>query len=173
MTIAALASGQAEDSAPLEGALAGKMTLVDVKLTDKKEEVPVTVLRRGAGLYGLLQNGTISAAQVKAAEKWARDYETGVEGATDPERYRSGRRGDIHDMMIARAQAVARYEGVRRSLGRRASDMLTLLVIEGLSVSRIAMHYQRDRKQIVGAIDLLLEQLVEYFDCNAVRIKIV
>ncbi len=124
----------------------------------------LNVYRCCVGLYGLRRSGAIDDAQVAAAEMWARDYETGVLGASDPELAGNCGRGDVHDMMLARAAASERYSYIRAALGRAGERLLILLMIEGLSMSAMGERLQQDRKTIAGALVLLLEQLVEQYD---------
>lgn len=60
--------------------------------------------------------------------------------------------------------AVTRCESVRRNLGRYAADLLVLLVLDGLPVSRIAAIYGKSRHNVAGAVSLLLDQLSGYYD---------
>lgn len=166
MTTAAEATRPIEEAVPMQGAWKNRIALAE--LDQGKDRPPTNVLRRGAGLYGLLRSGTITQRHVDAAQRWARDFETGIMGASDPERRGSGG-GDIHDMLIARSAAVTRCENVRRSLGRYASDLLVLLVLDGLSLGKIAEHYGKNRQGITGAAELLLEQLADYYEENSVH----
>ncbi|AQS88251.1 hypothetical protein AA101099_1792 [Neoasaia chiangmaiensis NBRC 101099] len=151
-----------EQCAPFEGA--SEKTLIFVDLTRKDGQDARIVARRGAGLYGLLKNQTITEAHVAAAECWAKDYETGVMGASDPDRARHSKRGDIHDMMIARSAAMGRCQAVKKNLGALAEQYLIWLTIDGLSMSALAAKAGKDRKLVTGAVEFLLEQLVEFFD---------
>ena len=160
MTTAAEATRPIEEAVPMQGAWKNRIALAE--LEQGKDRLPTNVLRRGAGLYGLLRSGTITQRHVDAAQRWARDFETGIMGATDPERRGSGG-GDIHDMLIARSAAVARCESVRRTLGCYASDLLILLVLDGLSLAKISEHYGKNRQNITGASELALEQLSLYY----------
>lgn len=164
MTTAAEATRPIEDAVPMQGAWKNRIALAE--LEQEKDRPPTNVLRRGAGLYGLLRSGTITQRHVDAAQKWARDFETGIMGAADPERRGSGGGGDAHDNLIARSAAVTRCENIRRTLGRYASDILVLLVLDGLSPGKIAEHYGKNRQGITGAAELLLEQLADYYEGN-------
>ena len=161
MTTAAEATRPIEEAVPMQGAWKNRIALAE--LDQGKDRPPIEVLRRGAGLYGLLHSGTITQRHVDAAQRWARDFETGIMGAADPERRGTGG-GDIHDMLIARSAAVARCETIRRTLGNYASDLLVLLVIDGLSLGKLAEHYGKNRQLIKGSIELLLEQLAEIYN---------
>ena len=161
MTTATEATRPIEEAVPMQGAWKNRIALAE--LEQGKDRPPTNVLRRGAGLYGLLRSGTITRRHVDAAQRWARDFETGIMSASDPERRRSGG-GDIHDMLIARSAAVARCESIRRTFGRYASDLLVLLVIDGLSLGKIAAHYGKNRQSMTGAAELVLEQLSDYYE---------
>lgn len=121
-------------------------------------------LRSSGALYTLRKSGAIEDRHVAAAEMWARDYETGILGARDPEAGKSGAKSDIEYAMISRAAAVSRCEAVRRNLGASSQHFLQSMMIDGLSVNQMHMAMRKDRKRISGAIELLLEQLVELYD---------
>ena len=161
MTTATEATRPIEEAVPMQGAWKNRIALAE--LDQGKDRPPIEVLRRGAGLYGLLRSGTITQRHVDAAQRWARDFETGIMGASDPERRGSGA-GDAHDNLIARAEAVTRCENIRRTFGRYASDILILLVLDGLSLGKIAEHYGKNRQGITGAAELVLEQLADYYE---------
>ena len=148
-----------ENIIPMLGAWADRFTMT----TEGKGKEQFDVMRRGVGLYSLLHSGTITQRHVEAAQSWARDVETGIMGAADPERRSTGQ-GTLEDMLIARSAAVTRCESVRRNLGRYAADLLVLLVIDGLPVSRIAQMYGKSRHNVAGAVSLLLDQLSDYYD---------
>lgn len=153
-----------EEIVPMMGAWAERITFAELE----KNKKTVEVMRRGVGLYSLLRSGTIRQWHVDAAQRWARDFETGIMGASDPERRSTGQ-GTLEDMMLARSAAVARCEGVRRTLGRYAADLLVLLVLDGLSVARIAEMYGKNRQSMTGAVELLLEQLGDYYEANQIH----
>ncbi|GAP24016.1 hypothetical protein GLF_0898 [Gluconobacter frateurii NBRC 101659] len=153
-----------EEIVPMLGAWAERITFAELE----KNKKTVEVMRRGVGLYSLLRSGTIRQWHVDAAQRWARDFETGIMGAADPERRSTGQ-GTLEDMMLARSAAVARCEGVRRTLGRYAADLLVLLVLDGLSVARIAEIYGKNRQSMTGAVELLLEQLGDYYEINQIH----
>ena len=160
MTTAAEATQEVrEDIVPLVGAWNNRFTFTELDWKNRKIEV----IRRGVGLYSLLRSGKIKQCHVNVAERWARDFETGIMGAADPERRSTGQ-GTLEDMLLARSAAVSRCEGVRRVLGRYAADLLVLLVLDGLSVSKIAELYGKDRHGMSGAIELLLDQLADYYE---------
>ncbi|MFT8480201.1 hypothetical protein [Gluconobacter oxydans] len=164
MTIASKATEEVrEDIVPLVGAWNNRFTFTELDLG--KNRPSIEVIRRGVGLYSLLRNGTITQRHVDGAQRWARDFETGIMGAADPERRSTGQ-GTLEDMMLARSAAVTRCEGVRRTLGRYASDLLVLLVLDGLSVAKIAELYGKNRQGMTGAVELLLEQLADYYEGN-------
>lgn len=95
---------------------------------------------------------------------WARDYETGVEGARDPEAGKSGAKSDIEYALLSRAAAVTRCQAVERNLGKISMRFMIAMMVDGLSVNQMEQQMKKDRKKIAGAIELLLEQLVELYD---------
>jgi len=164
MTIASKATEEVrEDIVPLVGSWNNRFTFTELDLG--KNRPSIEVIRRGVGLYSLLRNGTITQRHVDCAQRWARDFETGIMGAADPERRSTGQ-GTLEDMMLARSAAVTRCEGVRRTLGRYAADLLVLLVLDGLSIAKIAELYGKNRQGMTGAVELLLEQVADYYDTN-------
>lgn len=163
MTTAAEATQEVrEDIVPLVGAWNNRFTFTELDLGKNRK---IEVIRRGVGLYSLLRSGKITQHHVNAAERWARDFETGIMGAADPERRSTGQ-GTLEDMLLARSAAVTRCEGVRRTLGRYAADLLVLLVLDGLSIAKIAELYGKNRQGMTGAVELLLEQVADYYDTN-------
>ncbi|MDN7350544.1 hypothetical protein [Acetobacter senegalensis] len=127
-------------------------------------------MRSLGALYILRKSGAIQDRHVAAAEMWLRDYETGILGARDPRAGKSGRKSDIEYAMLSRAAAVSRCLAVQRSLGKASMQFLKLFMIDCLSVSQISGMINKDRKKISGAIELLLEQLVELYDSFPGRI---
>lgn len=103
-------------------------------------------------------------AHVVCANMWARDYETGILGASDPERDATGKQGDIHDVMLARAAASARCDHIRRAIGRVGENLLIMLMIDGLPIDEMAARLARDKRKVSGAAALVLEQAVELYD---------
>lgn len=164
MTTAVMALADETNILPLVGAWENRFTLTELK----EGKTTFEVLRRGAGLFSLLRSGTITQRHVDSAQKWARDVETGIMGAADPERRSTGQ-GTLEDCLLARSAAVARCEGVRRNLGRYAADLLVLLVIDGLSLARIAQIYGKNRQVMTGSVELMLDQLADYYEGNHVN----
>ncbi|MCI1796583.1 hypothetical protein NKW44_14710 [Acetobacter lovaniensis] len=62
-----------------------KGDVTEVYVQEHQNLPPQKRLRSSGALYALRRAGTITDAHVAAAEHWARDYETGVLGARDPE----------------------------------------------------------------------------------------
>ena len=83
-----------------------KGDVTQVYVQEHESLPPVKRYRSSGALYALRRAGTITDAHVAAAELWARDYETGVLGARDPEACKSGGRSDPHTIMQARAASV-------------------------------------------------------------------
>ncbi|KXV75874.1 hypothetical protein AD954_14020 [Acetobacter cerevisiae] len=121
-------------------------------------------MRASGALYTLFRSGAILERHVAAAEMWARDYETGILGARDPEAGRSGGKSDIEYALLSRAAAVTRCRAVEYTLGKVSMRFMIAMMIDGLSVNQMEQQMKKDRKKIAGAIELLLEQLVELYD---------
>ncbi|MCP1247276.1 hypothetical protein NKW54_15290 [Acetobacter cerevisiae] len=139
----------------------GDIVLADIK--DQRGRV-TTHMRSSGALYTLHKSGAIEDRHVAAAEMWARDYETGILVARDPDAGKSGGKSDIEYAMLSRAAAVTRCESVRRCLGAASQRFLVLMMIDGLSVNQMRIELKQDHKKVAGAIELLLEQLVELYD---------
>lgn len=133
-------------------------------LVETAGQAPQKAYRSSGALYTLQKSGAIKDCHVAAAEMWARDYETGILGARDPEAGKSGAKSDIEYAMLSRAAAVSRCQVVERSLGKVSMRFMMLMMVEGLSVRQITEQMCKDRQRIAGAIELLLEQLVELYD---------
>lgn len=140
-----------------------KGDVTEVYVQEHQNLPPEKRLRSSGALYALRCAGTITDAHVAAAEHWARDYETGVLGARDPEAGRKGGVPDPHTIMLSRAAAVTRCEYVRKALGQVGETFLRQMMVDGMSVQAIAEAKRTHKLRVSGAIDLLLEQLVEAY----------
>lgn len=141
-----------------------KGDVTEVYVQEQEKQPPEKRYRSSGALYALRRAGTITDAHVAAAELWARDYETGVLGARDPEAGRKGGLADPHTIMLARAAAVSRCEYVRKALGTVGETLLLRMMIDGMSVQAIAEAGSTHKLRVSGAIELVLEQLVEVLD---------
>lgn len=141
-----------------------KDDVTEVYVQDQEKQPPEKRYRSSGALYALRRAGTITDAHVAAAELWARDYETGVLGARDPEAGRKGGVADPHTIMLARAAAVSRCEYVRKALGAVGETLLRRMMIDGMSVQAIAEAGSTHKLRVSGALELLLDQLVEVLD---------
>lgn len=141
-----------------------KGDVTEVYVEEQKGQPPQRRFRSSGALYALRRAGTITDAHVAAAELWARDYETGVLGARDPEAGRKGGVADPHTIMLARAAAVSRCEYVRKGLGETGEMLLRQIMLGGMSVNALAAEKITHKFKISGAIELLLEQLLERYD---------
>ncbi|MFT9425495.1 MAG: hypothetical protein ABF570_10220 [Acetobacter syzygii] len=140
-----------------------KGDVTEVYVQECQNLPPEKRLRSSGALYALRRAGTITDAHVAAAEHWARDYETGVLGARDPEAGSKGGVPDLHTIMLSRAAAVTRCEYVRKALGKVGETFLRQMMVDGMSVQAIAGAKGTHKLRVSGAIDLLLEQLVEVY----------
>jgi hypothetical protein len=140
-----------------------KGDVTEVYVQEHQNLPPEKRLRSSGALYALRRAGTITDAHVAAAEHWARDYETGVLGARDPEAGRKGGVPDLHTIMLSRAAAVTRCEYVRKALGQVGETFLRQMMVDGMSVQAIADLKGCNKLKVSGAIDMLLEQLCELY----------
>lgn len=139
----------------------GDITQVFVldKNSDDYDEV-----RRSCGLlYSMRRAGKISDAAVAAAEHWARDYETGILGARDPEKSRQCGLPDAEYAILSRVAAADRYRYVKFCIGTVGETLLYKMMVEGLSIVQMSSAMNKDRNRLGGAIELLLEQLAEVY----------
>ncbi|MCP1231742.1 hypothetical protein [Acetobacter indonesiensis] len=144
-----------------------KGDVTEVYVQEQEKQPPEKRYRSSGALYALRRAGTITDAHVAAAELWARDYETGVLGARDPEAGRKGGVADPHTIMLARAAAVSRCEYVRKALGTVGETLLRRMMIDGMSVQAIAEAGSTHKLRVSGALEMLLDQLVEVLDLMA------
>ncbi|MFW7268815.1 hypothetical protein ACMAUO_12700 [Gluconacetobacter sp. Hr-1-5] len=160
---AAVSQGQRATATPTPERLArGEVEIV--RLDPKDAVGAINVYRTCPALYALRRAKAIDKAHVVCANMWARDYETGILGASDPERETTGKGGDLHDVMLARAAASARCELIRKAIGRVGENLLIMLLIDGFPLDEMARRLARDTRKISGATGLVLEQIVELYD---------
>lgn len=139
----------------------GDITSVYIEDPICKSEQPC--LRSSGAVYALQKKGTLSDAQVAAAEQWARDYETGILGARDPESSKQSGKPDHEYCMLSRIRAADRCLYIRERIGPLGEKFLTDLMVNGLSVQKISEKHGKRRERIAGAIDFCLEQLADLY----------
>lgn len=123
----------------------------------------VPVMRSSGALYALHKSGTLTDAQVTAAELWARDYETGVLGGRDPEAGAGGGCPDPEYALLSRVAASSRCSWVNERIGQCGVRLMISLMIDGLSVSAMSTQDGKPRTRITGMIEMLLDQLAEAY----------
>ncbi|BAU38292.1 hypothetical protein APT_01210 [Acetobacter pasteurianus NBRC 101655] len=133
-------------------------------------------LRVGA-VYALHKVGSISDAQLRAAEDWARDYETGILGGKDPQASKQCGKSDAEYAILSRIAAADRCRYIEKCLGKVSEGILIKVMIECLSLNEMALAIstldedgkpkkeakRHDKRRLAGMIDLLLEQLAEAY----------
>ncbi|ALR88232.1 hypothetical protein [Acetobacter pasteurianus] len=125
---------------------------------------PAVEVSSSCGLLNKLHtSGVIGDAEVAAAQMWARDYETGIMGAKDPEASSKGGKPDPEYVLLARMHGTERCRYIREHLGKRSEEFLYSFLIDHMSISQVAGQRKRDRRQISGAIELLLGQLADVY----------
>lgn len=125
---------------------------------------PAVEVSSSCGLLNKLHtSGVIGDAEVAAAQMWARDYETGILGGNDPEASSKGGSPDPEYALLSRIAAADRCRYVVKCLGKRSEDFLYSFLIDHMSISQVAGQRKRDRRQISGAIELLLGQLADVY----------
>lgn len=123
----------------------------------------VPVIRSSGALYALRKSGTLTDAQVTAAELWARDYETGVLGGRDPEAGTGSGCPDPEYALLSRVAASSRCSWVNERIGKCGVSLMISLMIDGLSVSAISTQEEKPRARITGMIEFLLDQVAEAY----------
>lgn len=123
----------------------------------------VPVIRSSGALYALHKSGTLTDAQVTAAELWARDYETGVLGGRDPEAGTGSGCPDPEYALLSRVAASSRCSWVNERIGQCGVILMISLMIDGLSVSAISTQEEKPRARITGMIEFLLDQVAEAY----------
>ncbi|MCP1246717.1 hypothetical protein NKW54_12305 [Acetobacter cerevisiae] len=123
----------------------------------------VPVIRSSGALYALRKSGTLTDAQVTAAELWARDYETGVLGGRDPEAGTGSGCPDPEYALLSRVAASSRCSWVNERIGKCGVSLMISLMIDGLSVSAISTQEEKPRARISGMIEFLLDQVAEAY----------
>lgn len=132
------------------------------KIKDRSgKDVPV--IRSSGALYALHKSGTLTDAQVTAAELWARDYETGILGGRDPEAGTGSGCPDPEYALLSRVAASSRCSWVNERIGKCGVSLMIALMIDGLSVSAISAQDGKPRTRITGMIEMLLDQLAEAY----------
>lgn len=157
-----------------------KSDVTTVEVTFNKRSRPHICSRVGA-VYALHAGKSISDAQLRAAEDWARDYETGVLGGKDPLASRQCGCPDAEYAILSRIAAVDRCRYIKGKLGAYSEQLLIRVMIDGLSLGDMALAIHKpqenadgsvkepaatrhDRLRVAGMIYLLLEQLSEAYD---------
>ena len=124
--------------------------------------------RVASSLYLLHRSRKIGGAEVAAAERWYRDWITGIEGARDPDQARSSG-ADQHSAMLARVAAATRCRAIRAALGLCGEIRLRLLMVEQLSFTAMARQLAArgeepiDRNAMSAQTQFLLRQLAERY----------
>ncbi|MFT9016433.1 MAG: hypothetical protein ABF990_11945 [Acetobacter sp.] len=151
------------DIKPTDERLA-KGDVTESLIDDPVNGFSVARARSSGALYALRRTGTLTDAHVTAAERWARDYETGVLGGADPEASRQCGRADVEYALLSRIGAADRCRHVRGCLGVAAEILLIRLMIDGMSISAVSAHTGKSRERLAGAVEMVLEQLTEVYD---------
>lgn len=153
-----------------------KCDFTDVEVRLKKNGKAHYSLRVGA-VYALHKVGSISDAQLRAAEDWARDYETGILGGKDPQASKQCGKPDAEYAILSRIAAADRCRYIEKCLGKVSEGILIKVMIECLSLNEMALAIstqdeddkpkkeakRHDKRRLAGMIDLLLEQLAEAY----------
>lgn len=123
-------------------------------------------LRSSGALYALRRAGTITDAHVAAAESWARDYETGILGARDPEASKKCGCADAEYALLSRIAAAGRCRHVKCCIGVSGERLLLCIMIQGLSISNLSADTGKPRARLTGAIEIILEQISDIYNNN-------
>lgn len=153
-----------------------KSDVTTVEVTFGKRSKPHMCSRVGA-VYALHAGRSISDAQLRAAEDWTRDYETGILGGKDPLASKQSGCPDAEYAILSRIAAVDRCRYIKGKLGAYSEQLLIRVMIEGLSLHNMAVAIAKDKNEslrdplvnrhdklrVAGMIDLLLGQLADAY----------
>ena len=129
---------------------------------------PALAVRRVVGAVGLMwKKGEIEDAEHAAAERWYRDYATGVLGGRDPKEGRCTGGADAHDVQIARLSATTRSIAARRVIGFCGEVRMKAVMVDELTfvaaASRLMPGKSGGERLIKAQVELILKQLVEHY----------
>ena len=115
----------------------------------------------------MYRHGQIDDDERAAANRWHRDYVTGLLGAVDPEENRTSTGADAHDVQLSRVAAVNRCRAVRMALGLCGEVRLIMLLVEELGYAAMAKRLfpgQADgERRIKAELLFLLVQLKQHY----------
>lgn len=125
-----------------------------------RDESPVKLA--GKGVDALYRSGKIGGAEVAAAERWLLDYTLGVHGYFESNSASSGG-GDAHTAGFARAKAKDAYNAAWAAVGGWGSELLRMVIAEGLTMGAVAARLQFHNSEITGAFVASLRRLTEHY----------
>lgn len=105
---------------------------------------------------------TWTEAHVEAAERFRRDYEIGIIGASQHgDGGTAARSTDGH--MVARVDDATAYREAMDMLGYTMGWTIRRLVLENWTLSDLATHYGTTRHRVSGRVEAALTRLVEHY----------
>lgn len=106
---------------------------------------------------------TWTEAHVIAADRFRRDYEIGIEGASQ-----NGAGGtaawSTDGRMVARVDTATAYREAMDALGYSMGWMVRRLVLQNWTLTDLAAHYGTTRNRVSGRVEAALTRLVEHYD---------
>lgn len=119
--------------------------------------------RVASGIATLRKNKLIGDADVTSAKRWTRDYICGIEGVRDSEPVMRAKKSDVHDAMLARADAITRHREIAEIIGAGRTQWLNAFLAEELSFVAMAARFLPDRTsgrtEMIGHLSTLLTVL--------------
>lgn len=106
---------------------------------------------------------TWTKAHVEAADRFRRDYEIGIIGAS--QHGAGGTAAWSSDgRMVARVDDATAYREAMDALGYTMGWTIRRLVLENWTLSDLATHYGTTRNRVSGRVEAALTRLVEHYD---------
>lgn len=119
--------------------------------------------RVASGVATLRKSELIGDAEVAAAERWTKDYICGIEGVRDSDPVMRAKKSDMHDAMLARADAIARHRAIAEIIGAGRTQWLCAFLAEELSFVAMAARYlpgrTSGRTEMIGHLATLMTVL--------------
>ncbi len=134
-------------------------------MTDAAEREPISI----PTVQALFEAEDIGDDEVRASNRWFREFVFANQGITEGERKTTEEKGDIHAWMISRGKCSARITEIKERLGLCAHLRLEMMLARGMSFSQMArMLYPdisegRARMKVSAQCALVLEQLTHVY----------
>ncbi|MCP1275051.1 hypothetical protein NKW43_15445 [Gluconobacter albidus] len=134
-------------------------------MTDAAEREPISI----PTVQALFGAEDIGDEEVRASNRWFREFVFATQGITEGDRKTTEEKGDIHTWMLSRGKCSARITEIKERLGLCAHLRLEMMLARSMSFSQMArMLYPdisdaRGRMKVSAQCTLVLEQLVHVY----------